>query len=164
MTIEASSTPGKAGKADADRGDRHHVGLERDAERADHLGILHAGAHHAAERRAVDQEPGERDGDRRDHQHHQAVLRIDEVAEEQLAAQEVGHRVRQRRGAEDHAQALLGHHREPEGEQQREDRIGAIEAAEQQPLDRDAEQADQHRRGHEGAGKADVAARAAPSR
>ena len=57
---------GKSRKADAERRDRHHVGLERDAERADHLGVLHAGAHHAAERRAVDQEPGERHGDDRD--------------------------------------------------------------------------------------------------
>ena len=154
--MEASSTPARPARPDADRRDRHHVGLERDAERADHFGILHARAHHPAERRAVDQEPGERDGDCRDHEHHEAVLRIDEVTEEELPAQEVGHRVGQRRGAEDHAQALLGDHREAEGQQQREDRVGAIEPAEQQPLDQDAEQADQDRRGDECRGETDM--------
>ena len=38
-------------------GDRRHVGLERDAERADHVGVLHAGAHDAAEGGALQQEP-----------------------------------------------------------------------------------------------------------
>ena len=51
---------------------------------------------------------------------------------------------------------LLGDHREAEGEQQREDRVGAVEAAEQEALDHDAEQPDQHRRRHEAAGEADA--------
>ena len=57
---------GEAGEADAERRDRRHVGLERDAERADHVGVLHARAHDAAERRAVEQEPGRAHGGDRD--------------------------------------------------------------------------------------------------
>ena len=51
---------------------------------------------------------------------------------------------------------LLDHHRQPEGQQQAQDRIGAVEAAKQQPLDDDAEAADDDRRGDECAGKADA--------
>ena len=47
----------EARKPDAQRCDSGHVWLERDAERADHVGILHAGTHHAAERVRLQQEP-----------------------------------------------------------------------------------------------------------
>ena len=134
---------GKTGEPDAERRDRRHIGRERDAERADDVGILHAGPHHPAERRAVDDEPGRRHGRDRDGEDDEAIARIDEVADEDLAAQLRRDRERQRRGAEHDAQALLDHHREPEGQQQAQDRIGAIEAAEQQPLDHDAEHADE---------------------
>src|SRR5205823_4523047 len=51
--------------------------------------------------------------------------------------------------------ALLDHHGEPEREQQAQDRVRPIEAAEQQALDRDTNQADDHRRDDERAGKTD---------
>ena len=51
---------------------------------------------------------------------------------------------------------LLDHHRQAEGQQQAQDRIGAIEAAKQQPLDHDADHADEDRRDDERAGKADA--------
>src|SRR6266481_4453204 len=65
-------------------------------------------------------------------------------------------RERQRGRAEHDAQALLDHHREPEGQQQAQDRIGAVEAAKQQPLDRDADETDGERRHDEGARKPDT--------
>src|SRR5262249_172081 len=49
---------------------------------------------------------------------------------------------RQRGRAEHDAQALLDHHREPERQEQAQNRIGAVEAAKQQPLDRDADETD----------------------
>ena len=45
---------------DADEGDRRHVGLERDAEGADHFRVLHAGPHDAAEGCPLQQEPERR--------------------------------------------------------------------------------------------------------
>ncbi len=51
---------------------------------------------------------------------------------------------------------MLDHHREPEGQQQAQDRIGAVEAAKQQPLDRDADETDGERRHDEGARKPDT--------
>src|SRR5215475_2559296 len=148
---------GKAGEADPEGGNRRHVGRQRDAERADHVGILHAGPHHPAERGAIDDEPRRRHGGGGNRQDHQPIARVDEVADQDLAAQFRRDRERQRRGAEHDAQALLDHHGEAEGEQQAEDRIRAVEAAEQQALDHDADDADDDRRDYERAGKADAA-------
>jgi len=53
--------------------------------------------------------------------------------------------IEQRRGAEHDPQPLLDHHRQPEGQQQTQDRVRAVKAAKQEPLDDDAEAADDHR-------------------
>ena len=45
----------------------------------------------------------------------------------------------------DDPQPLLDHHRQPEGQQQTQDRVRAVKAAKQEPLDDDAEAADDHR-------------------
>jgi len=147
---------GKPCKSDAERRDRRHVRRERDAERADHVGVLHTRPHHASERRAVDDKPGRRDRRNGDAEDDQAIARIDEIADEDLAAQLRRNGERQWRGAEDDAQTLLDHHRQPEGQEQAQDRIGAIEAAKQQALDRDPDHADDDRRDDERAGKTDA--------
>ena len=98
--------------------------------------------------------PQARDRRGRDREHDQAVIRVDEIADEHLPAQRVGNRERQRRGAEDHAQRLLGHHREPERQEQAERGILAIEAAEQEALDDEPDERDQHRRDDERAAEA----------
>ena len=77
---------GKPGEAEAEGRDRRHVGLQRDAERADHVGVLHAGAHHPPEGGAVDDEPGGGDGRERDGEDAEPIARIDEIAEQNLAA------------------------------------------------------------------------------
>ena len=71
---------GKPGQADAERRNRGHVGRERNAERADDVGILHARAHDPAECGAVDDEPGRRHRDRGDEQDEEPIARVDEVA------------------------------------------------------------------------------------
>ena len=85
-----------------------------------------------------------------------AVAGEDEVADEELAAQRRWDRERKRRRAEDHAQRLLGDHGETEGQQQRENRVGSIEALKEPALDDDADQRDQYRRGDDGAAEADM--------
>ena len=148
--IGASSTPASAASRDADRDDGAHVRLQRNAERGHHVRVLHARAHDAAERRALQQEPQSCDRRGRDREHDQPVLRVDEVADQAAGPCSAGgNRERQRRRAEDQAQRLLGDHREPEGEQQAERRILAIEAPEQEALDDEADQRDQHRRDDE---------------
>ena len=147
---------GEAREPDAERGHRRHVGLQRNAERADHVRVLHAGAHHAAERRLLQQEPEPGNAGDRDADQHHAIERIDEAADHHLPAQCLRNRIRQRRRAENHTQGLLRHHGEAEGEQERQDRIGAIEAAEQRALDDDAEQRHQHRRQHQRAAEAEI--------
>jgi len=51
---------------------------------------------------------------------------------------------------------LLDHHREPERQEQAQNRIGAVEAAKQQPLDRDADETDGERRHDERAREPDA--------
>ena len=106
----------------------------------------------------LQQEPEAGDTGDRDRQDQEAVTRVDEVADDDLPAQFRRDRPGQRRCAEDHAQRLLGDHREAEGQQQRQARIGLVEAAEQEALDDDAEQADQHRRDQRRPGEAEVLA------
>ena len=48
---------GKPRQSDTERGDRRHVGRERDAERADHVWVLHARAHDPAESGLIHDEP-----------------------------------------------------------------------------------------------------------
>src|SRR5262249_7856606 len=86
----------------------------------------------------------------------ETVSRVDEVADEDLPAQLGRDRERQRGCAEHDAQALLDHHREPEGQEQAQNRIGAVEAAKQQPLDRDADETDGERRHDERAREPDA--------
>ena len=47
------------------------------------------------------------------------------------------------------ADQLLGHHREAEGHQQAQDRIGGVEAAQEEALEQDAEQRHRDRRQHD---------------
>ena len=147
---------GEPGKADAERRNRGHIGRKRDAERADDVRILDAGAHDPAECGAVDDEPGRRHRDHGDEQDEEPVARVDEVAEQNLSAQFRRYRERQRRRTEHDPQALLDHHSKAEREQQAQDRIGAIETAKQQPLGDDADDADDNGRDHERAGEADA--------
>src|SRR5262249_21109947 len=109
-------------------------------------GVLYTRAHDAAERGAIDDEPRRRHGGDRDGQYDETVSRVDEVADEDLPAQLGRDGERQRGRAEHDAQALLDHHREPERQEQAQNRIGAVEAAKQQPLDRDADETDGERR------------------
>ena len=146
---------GETGEPNAEEGHRHHIGLERDAERADHVRALHAGAHHAPEGRALQQKPQTTDAGRRHQQHQHAVVRINEACDEQLAAQLGGNGEGQRRRAEDHAQHLLGDHGQAKGEDQGQAGIGLIEAAKERAFDEDAQQADQGRRDHDRSAKAD---------
>ena len=127
---------------------------QRDAESCHHVGVLHAGAHHAAERRALEQEPKAGDRRGRHREHDEAIARVHEIADEDLAAQRVGNRERLRRRAEDHAQRLLRHHRKAEGHEQSERRVFAIEAAEQEALDNQTDDGDQRRRDDERAAEA----------
>src|SRR5262249_53026877 len=83
--IGASSTP--PGQPTPERGDCGQVRRERNAERADHVGVLHARAYHAAEWGAIDDEPGRRHSGDRDGQNDETVSRVDEVADEDLSAQ-----------------------------------------------------------------------------
>src|SRR5262245_46951005 len=147
---------GKSGQSDAERRDRRHVGRQRDPERADHVWVLHARAHDAAERGAIDDEPGRGHRGYRNAQDDEAVSRINEVANEDLAAQLARDRKRQRGRAEYDAQTLLDDHGEPEGQQQAQDGVGTIEAAEQQSFDRNADETDRERRGDERAGETDA--------
>ncbi len=57
-----------------------------------------------------------------------------------------GHIHRQRRGAPDDADQLFGDHRQTEGHQQAEDRIGRIETAQQKALEQDTEHGHRDRR------------------
>ena len=125
-------------------------------ERGHHVRVLHARAYDAAERRALQQEPQTGHRHRREQQHHQPVLRIDEVAGQDLTAQQRRNRERDRCGAEHDAQRLLDDHREAEGQQQSERRIVAIEAPEQEALDDETDDRHQHRRGDERTREADV--------
>ncbi len=57
---------GESSEPDPKRSDGGHIGLERDAERADHVGVLNTGSDDAAERSPVEQQPQPRhaqDGD-----------------------------------------------------------------------------------------------------
>ena len=63
---------------------------------------------------------------------------------------------RQRRRAPDDADRLLGDHRKAEGHQQAEDRIGGIEAAQDEALEQDAEQGDGDRREHDRRAEAEI--------
>jgi hypothetical protein len=76
----------------------------------------------------------------------EAVIGVDEIAQDELSAQLVRDGEGQAGGAPDHPQRLLGGHGEPEGEQQSQGRILAVEPAQEQPLDRDADERHQHRR------------------
>src|SRR5262245_35374861 len=71
--------PGKSGETDAEESDRGHVGLQRDAERADHVRVLHAGANHTSERRLLQQEPQSGDAQRSDCNDQRAIVGINEV-------------------------------------------------------------------------------------
>src|SRR5262249_22244960 len=77
------------------------------------------------------------------------VSRVDEIADQDLATQVRRDREWQRGRAEYDAQSLLNDHSEPKGQQQAQDRVGTIEAAEQQPFDRNAKQTDGERRSDE---------------
>ena len=140
---------GEPRKPDAERRHRGHIGLQRNAERADHVGILHAGAHHAAEGCLLQEQPQAGNAGYGDAEQDHAIERIDEAADRDLAAQPGRYRIGQWRRAEDHPQHLLRHHGEAERQQQREDRIGSIKAAEQGALDHHAEQRHRDRRCHE---------------
>ena len=76
---------GRAHGADAERGDGRHVGLQRDAQRRDHVRVLDAGAHDAAEGGTVEQQPDAGDAGDGDQQQDAAVARVDEVADEDVA-------------------------------------------------------------------------------
>ncbi len=135
--------PGQRRQADADGDHRGHVGLKRDAERGGHLRVLHPGANHAAERRALQQPPQRGDSGRGQREHHQPVAGVNEVADQHLTSKRRRDRERQRRGAEDQAQGLLGDHRQTKREQQPQGRIGAIEAAKKKALDDQPDERDQ---------------------
>ena len=78
----------------------------------------------------------------------------DEIADEDLAAQL--RRNGERQGAAPKTMRRpFDHHRQPEGQEQAQDRIGAIEAAKQQALGRDPDHADDDRRDNERTSKAD---------
>src|SRR5262245_47725715 len=84
---------GQAGKSDAEKRNRRHVWLERDPQRADHVGALDTGAHDASERGPLQQVPEARDAGGRHEQHQDAVIGIDEAADEQLAAELARNRI-----------------------------------------------------------------------
>jgi hypothetical protein len=107
---------GKTGKPDRDRGERHHVGRQRDAERTDHVGVLYARTHHMSEGGAVQQHPERRDAQHGDCQQGNTVARGDEVADDHLPAQPDGDRAGEWQRAEDHPQRLLGNRGEAEGQ------------------------------------------------
>ncbi len=134
------------GHADAEHHDRGHVGLQADPERRHHVGPLDAGAHDAAEGRPVQQQPDAGQHDRHHGEQQQPIAREEEIAEHDLALQPGRHRRGQGRRAPDHADRLLGHQREPEGDQQRQDRVGGVEAAQDEALEEDPEQRHRDRR------------------
>src|SRR5439155_1913983 len=78
-----------------------------------------------------------------------------EITDEDLAAQFAWDREGKRRCAEHRAQALLDNKGEAEGEQQAQGRVEPVEVAKQEPLDRDADDADDDRRDDEYAGEAE---------
>src|SRR6266496_1165422 len=146
------------GQRNADRDDAAHVWGERDTERGNHIRVLHTGANDPSERRSLQQEPQESDGRRGNDQHQQPILRIDEIADQNLSAQRIGNREWYRRRTEDQTQRLLRDHRQTERQQQAERRIRAIEAAKQESLDDETEQRNEHRRCDHDAGEAQHAA------
>ena len=86
IVIGAKKAPPERRHADAEHDDGGHVGLQPDAERGDHVRPLDAGAHHAAERGLVQQQP-DAEQHRGDHgEEQQPIAREQEVAEEHRAA------------------------------------------------------------------------------
>src|SRR5262249_34929357 len=91
------------GQRHAEHDDGGHIGLQPYAERRDHVGPLDAGAHHAAERRLVEEQP-DADHDDGDHgEQQQTVAREQEVADDDRALEITRQRRAQRRGAPDDA-------------------------------------------------------------
>jgi hypothetical protein len=91
----------EGGHADAEHDDRGHVGLQADAERGDHVRPLDAGAHHAAERGLVQQQPDAEQDSGDDGEDQEPIAREQEVAEEDRAAKALRDRGRDRRRAPD---------------------------------------------------------------
>ena len=141
---------------DAEHDDGRHVRLQPDAERRHHVGPLDARAHDAAERRLVQQQPDADENERDDAEQDEAVAREQEVTDDHRAFQALWHHRRERCGAPDDADRLLGDHREAEGDEQAENRIGGVEAAQDEALEQDAEQADRDRRDRDRRIEADV--------
>src|SRR5262249_52421827 len=118
--------------------------------------VLHARPHDTAERGVVDDEPSRGDGGNSYAQDNEAVARVDEIGDKDLAAQLGRDREWKRSCAEDDAPALLDHHREPESQEQAQNRVGPIKATKQQALDRDANETDRERRHDKRAGETDA--------
>ena len=123
------------GHADAEHHDRGHVGLQADAKRRHHVRPLDAGAHHPAERGLVQQKPDAEQHGRHHGEDQKPIAREQEIADEDRAAKGRRDRGRQRSRAPDDADRLLGDHRQPKGHEQAQDRIGGVEAAQDEPLE-----------------------------
>ena len=81
-------------------------------------------------------------------QDQQAITREQEIADDDRAAKGLRDFGRQRSGAPDHADRLLGDHRKPEGHEQAEDWVGVIEPAQDEALEENAEEGNGNRRDH----------------
>ena len=141
--IGASNTPANAASPTLKATMLAMYGVQRNAERGNHVGVLNARPYDATERSSLQQEPQAGDGGDSHRQHQQPVLRVDEVANEQLTFERARNRERHGCRAEHPAQRLFGHHRETEGQQQTECGIRVIEAAKQQALDHQPDQCHQ---------------------
>lgn len=123
-------------------GHRRHVRLERDAERTRHVRVLHAGTHHAAERGLLQKQPKPRDaGDSRGDDD-DAMIGIERSANEGAMAAPAG--IGWDGGAAPKIMRSACSATMPSLNviNSREIRRQLVEAAEQQPLDDDAEDAD----------------------
>ena len=131
------------------RADEEHRGEQLglvDAQRADHLAVLSRGAHQRAPARAGEQQPEQAEHHRADHDQQQVVDR-DALAQDLDRHGEAGRartdQILRTPGEQRH---VLDHQDDGEGGEQLEELGRAVDAAQDEELDHDADQPDRERR------------------
>ena len=147
---------GEAGHIDADAEVEAAQHPDVDAERRDRVEVARAGADAHAQPRIFEHGEQAADG-RRDDDHHEHAI----AGEEEVLARQRGHQPardlkRNALRAPDEARHVLEDVGEAEGQEQAVERVFAIERADQQPLDDEAEHCGQRRRNDQRAPKTDI--------